>query len=163
MKAPTRTSARRKQHRRTGLAAPLCNPVGKAVAMHALRGDILNMGIKCLAVEHGSAQRELLGQLAFMIGMGAEVAAKVQVLGENRRGLHQSLAQVLRMALDGCAWDASWAAQLQLALEVSAELMVDNHRLAMAVLPGAMALGEDVRVGRVRADAIVPFAEGVPQ
>ena len=92
-----------------------------------------------------------------MIGIGAEVAAAVPVQGDNRAGLHQSLAEVLRMACDGGRWDESWAAQLHVALELSAELMMDNTHHAALVLPGARELAADVKAGRIRPDAIVPF------
>lgn len=125
--------------------------------MKALRQDMLDIGIKCLTVEHGSEQRALLARLAFMLGVGAEVAAVAKVLGDNRAGLHQSLAEVVRMACDGCRWDDAWAAQLQLALEVSAEVMLDNTQWAMLVLPGARALADDISAGRIRPDAIEPL------
>lgn len=138
-------------------ADPLQNPVGRAVALQALRQDMLSIGIKCFMAPHGSEQRELLAQLAFMLGIGAEVAAAVPVLGNNREGLHQSLAEVVRMACNGCRWDDAWAAQLQLALEVSAELMTENPRLAMLVFPGAQGLAKDIQDGRIRQDAIAPL------
>lgn len=136
---------------------PLQNPVGRAIAMKALRQDMLDIGIKCLTVEHGSEQRALLARLAFMLGVGAEVAAVAKVLGDNRAGLHQSLAEVIRMACDDCRWDDAWAAQLQLALEVSAEVMLDNAVLAMQMVPGARALADDITNGRIRPDAIEPL------
>lgn len=138
-------------------ADPLQNPVGRAIAMKALREDMLAIGIRCLTAPHGSEQRELLAKLAYMLGIGAEVAAVAKVLGDNRAGLHQSLAEVVRMACDGCRWDDAWAAQLQLALEVSAEVMLDNAALAMLVAPGAKGLADDITTGRIRLDAIAPL------
>lgn len=138
-------------------ADPLQNPVGRAIAMKALRQDMLDIGIKCLTVAHGSEQRALLARLAFMLGVGTEVAAVANVLGNNRAGLHQSLAEVVRMACDGCRWDGAWAAQLQLALEVSAEVMMENAELAMRVMPGARALADDITAGRIRQDALKPL------
>lgn len=135
----------------------LCSPVGTAVALQGLRQDMLDIGLACLAVEHGSEQRALLARLACLIGIGAEVAAAHPVAGDNRAGLHQALAEVLRMACDGCSWDASWAAQLQLALEVSDELMLEHSRYALKVAPGAKGLADDITAGRVRADAVAPF------
>lgn len=138
-------------------ADPLQSPVGRAVALQALRQDMLSIGIKCFMAPHGSEQRELLAQLAFMLGIGAEVAAAVPVLGNNREGLHQSLAEVVRMACNGCRWDDAWAAQMQLALEVSAELMLEHPRQAMLVIPGAKGLAKDIEAGRIRPDAIAPL------
>jgi hypothetical protein len=92
-----------------------------------------------------------------MIGVGAEVAAVIPVLGDNRAGLHQALEEVVRMACDGCKWSAPWAAQLHLALEISAEVMMDDTILAMRVIPGAKDLAEDIMAGRIRPDAIAPL------
>lgn len=81
----------------------------------------------------------------------------VPVAGDNRAGLHQALAEVVRMACDAARWDAGWAAQLSVALEVSAEVMMDDAARAMAVAPGARGLAADVRAGRVRMDAVAPL------
>ncbi len=115
------------------------------------------MGITCLSAEHGSQQRRLLARLAYLIGLGAEVAAAYPVEGDNRAGLHQALTEVVRMACDGCTWDASWAAQLQLALEVSSELMLEHPQHAMLAQPSARGLCDDITAGRVRADSVAPF------
>ncbi len=147
-----------KRHSRADLA--LTSPVGRAVVLRELKREMLNIGLACLVVEHGSEQRQLLSRPALMLGIGAEVASQTPVAGNNRAGLHQSLAEVVRMVCDGCRWDEAWAAQLQLALEVSAELMMEHSALAARVLPGALALQEDIKAGRMQADAIVPF-EGV--
>ena len=154
----SRTNPRRRHVTRQQRA--LASPVARAIAkreIQELHRQVQEVALVCLAVEHGTEQRELLANLAFMIGIGAEVAAVATVEGDNRAGLHQSLAEVLRMACDGCRWDESWAAQLHLALEVSAELMLDNTHHAALVLPGARELAADVKAGRIRPDAIVPF------
>ena len=138
----------------------LKNPVARAIAkreLQALHAQMALIGESCLQVAHESEQRELLASLAFMIGVGAEVAAVIPVLGDNRAGLHQALEEVVRMACDGCKWSAPWAAQLHLALEISAEVMMDDTILAMRVIPGAKDLAEDIMAGRIRPDAIAPL------
>ena len=154
MNAATHKQWRAKEER------ALRSPVARAIAkreIQELHRQVQEVALVCLAVEHGTEQRELLANLAFMIGIGAEVAAVVTVQGDNRAGLHQSLAEVLRMACDGGRWDESWAAQLHVALELSAELMMDNTHHAALVLPGARELAADVKAGRIWPDAIVPF------
>lgn len=154
MNAATHKQWRAKEER------ALRSPVARAIAkreIQELHRQVQEVALVCLAVEHGTEQRELLANLAFMLGIGAEVAAVVPVQGDNRAGLHQSLAEVLRMACDGGRWDESWAAQLDIALELSAELMMDNTHHAALVLTGARELAADVKAGRIRPDAIVPF------
>lgn len=138
----------------------LASPVARAIAkreLQALHAQMAVIGERCLQVAHESEQRELLASLAFMIGVGAEVAAVVPVLGDNRAGLHQALEEVVRMACDGCRWSGPWAAHLHLAMEVAAEVMMDDIVLAMRVIPGARALAADILAGRVRPDAVAPL------
>lgn len=138
----------------------LGSPVARAIAQRELvelHRQVSDLRLACLMVDHGSEQRELLASLALVIGVGAEVAAVQSVLGDNRAGLHQSLAEVVRMGCSGGLWDASWAAQLALALEVSAELMMENTRHAVQVMPGARELAADIKAGRVRLDAVAPL------
>ena len=138
----------------------MASPVARAIArseLHALQAHMAVMGERCLQAPHESEQRELLASLAFMIGVGAEVAAVVPVLGDNRAGLHQALEEVVRMACDGCRWSAPWAAHLNLAMEVSAEVMMDDTVLAMRVIPGARALAADITAGCIKPDAIAPL------
>ena len=122
-----------------------------------MQATVRGLALACMYADHGCEQRELLANVAFIVGVGAEVAAVVQVTGDNRAGLHQALAEVVRMACDGARWDAGWAAQLSLALEVSAEVMLQDAVRATAVAPGAQELAADVRAGRVRMDAVAPL------
>lgn len=150
----------KKQKNTAPIERALASPVARAIAkreLQALHAQMAAIGELCLQVAHESEQRELLASLAFMIGVGAEVAAVVPVLGENRAGLHQALGEVVRMACDGCRWSAPWAAHLHLAVEVSAEVMMDDTVLAMRVIPGARALAADITTGRIKPDAIAPL------
>lgn len=150
----------KKRKKSDALERALASPVARAIAkreLQALHAQMAAVGDRCLQVAHESEQRELLASLAFMIGVGAEVAAVIPVLGDNRAGLHQALEEVVRMACDGCKWSAPWAAQLHLALEISAEVMMDDTILAMRVIPGAKDLAEDIMTGRIRPDAIAPL------
>lgn len=154
----TRTTTRHAHATRQQRA--LASPVARAIARRevlAMQGTVRGLALECMYAEHGSEQRELLASVAFIVGIGAEVAAVVPVAGDNRAGLHQALAEVVRMACDAARWDAGWAAQLSVALEVSAEVMMDDAARAMAVAPGARGLAADVRAGRVRMDAVAPL------
>ena len=134
------------------------NPVGRAVAMKNLHEDLLDLGITCLSAEHGSQQRCLLARLAYLIGLGAEVAAAYPVEGDNRAGLHQALTEIVRMACNGCTWDASWAAQLQLAADISSDLMLQHQQHAMRAEPAVKGLANRITAGCMRADQVAPLA-----
>lgn len=138
----------------------LTSPVARAIArreLQVLQAHMTGVADQCLQAPHGSEQRDLIAGLALMIGIGAEVALHVPVLGDNRAGLHQALQEVVRMACDGCCWSAPWAAQLHLAMEVSAEVMMDDTIMAMRVLPGARGLAADILAGRVRPEDVAPL------
>ena len=135
----------------------------KAAPMMALmvrknmQPDVVNLGLHCLMTDHQTAQPELLARLAYLLGMGAEIARAIPVAGDNRPGLHQALATVVGMAVDGHRWDASWGAQLSHAVDISIDLFCSYRNLASQFEPGARLLSHDVMAGRVRADVIKPL------
>ena len=142
---------------RARIDAALRSPVGRAIAMREVHLEMTSIGLRCMLVDDATEQRGLLSSLAFMLGIGAEVAAVVDVDCDNRAGLHQALAEVVDMACHGCLWRASWGAQFQTALEISGDLMLANSKLALMLLPGARELADDVAAGRIRPDAIEPL------
>lgn len=134
----------------------------KAAPMMALmvrknmQPDVVNLGLHCLMTDHQTAQPELLARLAYLLGMGAEIARAIPVAGENRPGLHQALATVVGMAVDGHRWDASWGAQLSHAVDISIDLFCSYCNLARRFEPGARLLSRHVMAGTVSADVIGP-------
>jgi hypothetical protein len=135
----------------------------KAAPMMALmvrknmQPDVVNLGLHCLMTDHQTAQPELLARLAYLLGMGAEIARAIPVAGDNRPGLHQALATVVDMAVDGHRWDSSWGAQLSHAVDISIDLFCSYRNLASQFEPGARLLSHDVMAGTVRADVIKPL------
>lgn len=159
MKSKTTTRRAHTTRQQRALASPVARAIARAEVM-TMQATVRGLALACMYAEHGSEQRELLANLAYIVGIGAEVAAVVPVAGDNRAGLHQALAEVVRMACDGARWDAGWAAQVSMALEVSAEVALEDAARAMAVAPGAGELAADVRAGRVRMDAVAPLVVG---
>ncbi|MNV59439.1 hypothetical protein D3C71_1518630 [compost metagenome] len=133
------------------------SPIEKLMAMKNLNVDLLELGLHCMFADHGSEQAELLGSLAYLIGMGAEVARVIPVAGKNRPGLHQALIAVVGMAVDGHRWDKDWAAQLGTAVAISIDLFCSYRQLGRHFEPGARKLSQEVFAGTVRADAIEPL------
>lgn len=135
----------------------------KAAPMMALmvrknmEAEYTSVGLHCVQADHLSTQTELLARLAYLIGMGAEIARAIPVAGSNRPGLHQALATVVGMAVDGHRWDASWGAQLSHAVDISIDLFCSYRNLASQFEPGARLLSHDVMAGTVRADVIKPL------
>lgn len=133
------------------------SPMEALMARHSMASALLDLGLHCVLADHGSQQREMLTSLAYLIGVGAEVAIAVPVAGQNRPALHQALQAVVAMACDGHRWDAGWGAQLSLATEISIDLFCTYRQLALRFEPGARELSQAVMNGTVRLDAIAPL------
>ncbi|MFG5777686.1 hypothetical protein ACFIQF_11490 [Comamonas sp. J-3] len=119
--------------------------------------DVVQLGLFCMLADHGAEEPELLASLAYLIGMGAEIARAIPVAGQNRPGLHQALIAVVDMTMDGHRWDSSWAAQLGTAAEISIDLFCSYNQLGRHFEPGARQLSQEVKAGTVKADAIAPL------
>ena len=117
------------------------------------------MGAKMALTDHGSQQRETLADLARILALGVEIAARTKA--PNKDGLHQCVHEVTRMAQDGGRWDSEWAHQLHTGLEVAAELLADHTDLAIYFMPAASRFSDDILHGRDMAGAIVPFDEAL--
>ncbi|MEJ5128890.1 hypothetical protein WH367_22825 [Comamonas sp. MYb21] len=133
------------------------SPIEVLVVRNRMQADVVDLGLHCVMTDHQTAQPELLARLAYLIGMGAEIARAIPVAGNNRPGLHQALATVVDMAVDGYRWDSSWGAQLSHAVEISIDLFCSYRNLANQFEPGARLLSRDVMAGTVRADVIKPL------
>lgn len=137
-------------------------PMMALMVRKRMQSDVVDLGVHCLMTDHHTAQPELLARLAYLLGMGAEIARAIPVAGDNRPGLHQALATVVAMAVDGHRWDASWGAQLSLAVDISIDLFCNYRNLASQFEPGARLLSQHVMAGTVSADVIrsVEFPNG---
>ena len=133
------------------------SPIEALMARKTMDSDLLDLGLACMLADHESDQREMLATLAYLIGMGAQVARCIPVAGKNRPALHQALQAVVAMASDGHRWDASWGPQLHLATDISIDLFCGYKNLAARFEPGARQLSHDVKGGTVRADAVAPL------
>lgn len=132
-------------------------PVEALMVRQNMQADVVNLGLHSMMADHHSTQPDLLASLAYLIGMGAEIARAIPVAGSNRPGLHQALAAVVQMAVDDHRWDAGWGKQLSLAVDISIDLFCNYRNLARQFEPGARLLSEEVKAGTVRADAIKPL------
>lgn len=152
-----------KKHKKRKHYNPHGAPIWRGNAMRAMARELRDKSVAMLMADHGSEQRELLAYLAKLVGIGAEVAARLPPEERNAHELHHSLAIVVQMACDGARWDSAWAAQLATAADLSADLLVENGDIAAQVFDGAHQLAACILAGTIRADAIVqPAQEEVP-
>ncbi len=145
-----------KKHTKRKHYNPHRAPIWRGNAMRAMARELREKSVAMLMADHGSEQRKLLAYLAKLVGIGAEVAARLPAEKRNAHGLHHSLAIVVQMACDGARWDSAWAAQLATAADLSADLLVENGDIAGQVFDGAHQLAARVLDGTIRADAIEP-------
>ena len=152
-----------KKHTKRKHYNPHGAPIWRGNAMRAMARELREKSVAMLMADHGSEQRELLAYLAKLVGIGAEVAARLPPEKRNAHGLHHSLAVVVQMACDGARWDSAWAPQLATAADLSADLLVENGDIAGQVFDGAHQLAARVLAGTIRPDAIhQPAQEEVP-
>lgn len=152
-----------KKHAKRKHYNPHGAPIWRGNAMRAMGRELRDKSVAMLMADHGSEQRELLAYLAKLVGIGAEVAARLPPEKRNAHGLHHSLAIVVQMACDGARWDSAWAAQLATAADLSADLLVENGDIAGQVFDGALYLSSSIMAGTIRLDAIVqPAQEEMP-
>lgn len=152
-----------KKHTKRKHYNPHSAPIWRGNAMRAMARELREKSVAMLMADHGSEQRELLAYLAKLVGIGAEVAARLPPEARNAHGLHHSLAIVVQMACDGDRWDSAWAAQLATAADLSADLLVENGDIAGQVFGGALYLSSSIMAGTIRLDAIVqPAQEEMP-
>lgn len=133
------------------------SPIEALMVRQSMQADVVNLGLHCMMTDHSSEQPEMLASLSYLIGIGAEIARAIPVAGDNRPGLHQALATVVDMAVDGHRWDSSWGAQLSLAADISIDLFCSYRNLARRFEPGARLLSQHVMAGTVSADVIKPL------
>ena len=150
-----------KKHTKRKHYNPHGAPIWRGNAMRAMARELREKSVAMLMADHGSEQREMLAYLAKLVGVGAEVAARLPAEKRNAHGLHHSLAVVVQMACDCARWDSAWAAQLATAADLSADLLVENGDIAAQVFDGAHQLAACILAGTIRADAIEPAPQEV--
>lgn len=158
-KATTKRSQRQPTHSRAmknGIYRK-ASPIEALMVRKNMQADVVNLGLHCMLTDHGSEQPDMLASLAYLIGIGAEIARAIPVAGNNRPGLHQALAAVVDMSVDGHRWDSSWGAQLSHAVEISIDLFCNYRNLGRRFEPGARLLSHEVKAGTVGTDAIKPL------
>lgn len=137
------------------------SPVGRALgrqaiadAKAAMEKHLTRIGIKAYLTSEGEIVPALLGDLALVIGVGAEIGMnKVPDAAETRR-MHAALRTVLHMGCNGHRWQAAQAAVLHEAAELAVVAFDACPALGIAVFPGACQLAHEIRAGTARMDAV---------
>lgn len=141
-----RTSAGRRDHRRPH---PHNNPVATAMAVHRMRTHLRTIGISMFMTADGEPAAGLVSHLAWILGIGSEIAANTSPGSDAARRQHTMLRNLVQIAVDGCNWRAALTEQLWAAAQEANALMVQHPAIGQAMIPGADYLAERIKAGEV--------------
>lgn len=119
-----------------------------------LRENLTRISVKAYLTEHGEFCPVLLGDLALILGVGAEVGMHRDKDAPNTRRMHASLRTVLHLSCSGRHWDSRQAKTLHEAAALAVEAFEADMPAGVAVMPGAIQLAEEIREGTARMDAV---------
>lgn len=130
---------------------------GESEARRELREVATRYALRALAMADGSCTPEvldLLVNLAWVLGIGAEVSHHIAPGSAQARRLHGALRTVVDMARAGNRWRAEFGPALDAALR-EANALIDAHPAVWPRFnPGATWLAQEIREGRVPANAV---------
>ena len=137
------------------------NPVARALARQAVADALVEMkkhltrvGIQAYLTDDGEQAPALLGDLALVLGVGAEIGmAKVPDAPETRR-MHAAPRAVLHMGCNGQRWQLAQAAVLHEAATLAVTAFEACPALGITMFPGACQLAHEIRNGTARMDAV---------
>lgn len=140
---------------------PSRSPVGRAIgrqaiaeAMAQMRKHLTRVSIKAYLTADGEAAPALLGDLALMLGIGAEIGMHRVPDAPETRKMHAALRTVLSMGCNGCRWVAAQAVVLHEAAQLAVTAFDACPALGITMFPGACQLAHDIRAGTAHMDAV---------
>lgn len=130
------------------------NPVHAAVAIKALHEEILNLRVMCSLNVDGDVYLNQLASMAYVLGLGAEVAVHLDKQSPLARSMHGALRSVLQMVQEGGRWREPFAFPISEALLQAQQLCIEWPALALSFNPGAIELSNAIRNNRADLSAI---------
>ena len=125
-----------------------------ANALTEMHERLTRTSIKAYMTTDGEPAPVLLGELALMLGIGAEIGMnRVPDAPETRR-MHAALRTVLQMGVNGGRWMAAQAPVLHEAASLAVTAFEAYPELGIRMFPGAAMLAHDIRMGTARMDAV---------
>ena len=126
------------------------SPVTAAVTQQALRQSANNLAIRVYLTDDGESDLNLLSELAFVIGLGAEVALATG----GSRSLHGALRSLLAMAVDGGRWQAAQAGLMHRMVDEALALSLKHTPLAMGRTGNALWVSGRIARGEAGMDDV---------
>ncbi|MDN4591230.1 hypothetical protein DBA29_22365 [Xenophilus aerolatus] len=149
MKATTAPKRARQHARRTQLAH--AHPVATAIAKKRMAEHMTTISIAIYMAADGEPERELLAHLGWMLGIGAEIAAQLGMVGPlvQLKRQHAALRTVLQMSEQG-AWQAAQAPVLCGAATEAKDLLIAHPAIGATLIESADWLASRIRNGDAR-------------
>lgn len=126
------------------------NPIAAAVALQRMRSHMTTVSIAIYMAEDGQPDAELLANLGWMLGIGAEIAVQLTPGTPEAKRLHAALRTVIAMSVDGATWQASQAPQVDGACNEALGLFTKHPHHGLDVIHGADWLASRIRDGQAR-------------
>lgn len=123
------------------------NPVRAALELAVVRDSMKSLAIRVYMTADGEVDRDLLSQLVFLIGLGAEVAMNVPGPIERAKSMHAALRTLLGMSVDGGRWQASQARLMHGVATEATELAMRHKAVALQLQGSAVHLATRVARG----------------
>ena len=119
-----------------------------------MRDYLVSVSTKSYLTADGEFSPVLLGDLAALLAVGAEVAAvKLPGTPEAKR-IHAALRSVLGMSVNGRRWQLAQAKVLHEAAEMSCLLFMKWPSIGLLVAPSVFGLAQEIRLGTAQMDAV---------
>ena len=134
------------------------NPIARAVAKRRMGSLLADIAIKAHLTADDQVDRDLIANLAFVIGLGAEVSVRLDNDLDRTKRLHAALRTLLAMSVDGGRWQAAQTSRLYGLAKEGQALAIDHVNLGMQAHPAASALSARIAEG-VATMADVAWAE----
>lgn len=140
-------TGRRRYRSREELAQ--CGLIGVAVAREQMRSHMIDFSIALFMRDDGAPAGDLLAHLAWVLAIGAEIAAQQEFGSPLAKRLHAAVRTVVQMSATGNRWQAAQAGVLQEAAAEAKDLISANPIQPAARRDDAEWLASRVQAGAV--------------
>lgn len=123
------------------------SPVKAALELAVVRDSMKSLAIRVYLTEDGEVDRDLLSQLVFLIGLGADVAMNVPGPIERAKAMHAALRTLLGMSVNGGRWQASQARLMHFIATEATELSMRHKVVGLQLKDAAVHLATRVARG----------------
>lgn len=148
-KAKAQAEARRAQEQAEREAKEIADVLAE------LHQNLTRISVKAYLTPDGERADVLLGDLALILGVGAEIGMHRDKQAPKTRRMHAALRTVLHLSCNGRRWDVGQAKVLHEAAVLAVEAFEADMPTGVAVMPGAIELAQEIRNGTARMDCVV--------